>query len=417
MRSLSFSIRLFGIQSLFLGLLLALVGFTTLPLVGQTSSAQATTPAAPAPAKDQPSAVSVAAPGVVEALIGLRVTSTITLSSEITGAFTPPVKCDVDGNLYIRKFAFNRPLGPVVKIDPDGKPTGLFDPAVFGGLGLSRVDAFTPAPDGGIYQVAQTRPAAQSGAKPRVYVLHYSSDGSPASPSGLDADFEVYTFAAFTDGSFLVSGTQRDPMDKNDHGRGVTAVFSSDGRELAQVSFQEPKKKAAKTVDSAAKSVAESGAKSGAASEQAQKDSASVASVPVETPAAPAKSGVALDLKDAEVSRDGNLYVMRTSSQALVDIIAPSGKIMKTLKIATPLAGATPNSFHVSENRLAVLFMSNDEKTFAIDVVDGQTGRRIAAYSGSNDLGSFGCYSANDGVFTFLKHGDGNVIQVIRAEQ
>ena len=62
-----------------------------------------------------------------------------------------------------------------------------------------------------------------------------------------------------------------------------------------------------------------------------------------------------------------------------------------------------------------MLFMNGNEQ-MAIAVVDAQTGRKIAAYSNTADLGSFACYSANDGVFTFLKHGDGNVIEVIRAE-
>jgi hypothetical protein len=319
----------------------------------------------------------------------------------------PPVKCDADGNLYIRRFASNRPLGPVVKIDSDGKPTALFAPSAFATLGLDRVDAFSPAPDGGIYQIAQ-----KGVIKPLIYVLHYSPDGSVSS-TRLDADFEVYTFAAFPNGSFLISGTQRDPMDKNDHGRGVTKVFSADGRELAAVTFRDPKQKSQEPVRPAgSKSVADAGAKAGTAApnQQMQKD----------TPAEPArvseKQAGALDVADAEVGRDGNLYVMRASAHALVDVISPSGKIMKTLKIATPLAPSIPNSFHVSENRLAVLFWNEEKQALAISVVDAQTGRKIAAYSSSADFGIFACYSANDGVFTFLKHGDENVMEVIRAE-
>ena len=113
-------------------------------------------------------------------------------------------KCDGDGNLYIRKFATDRPLlGPVVKIDPDGKRVALFDPAAFSQLALDRADAFSPASDGGMYQVAQSGVL-----KPRIYVLHFSSDGSTSSPTLLAADLEVYTFAAFASGSFLVSGVR-----------------------------------------------------------------------------------------------------------------------------------------------------------------------------------------------------------------
>src|SRR4029077_1177246 len=130
--------------------------------------------------------------------IALRASSTMNVVSEMGGAFMSPSKCDADGNLYIRKYAIDRPLlGPVVKVDPDGKRIGLFDPAVFSQLALDRADAFSPASDGGMYQVAQSGVS-----KPRIYVLHFSSDGSPASPTLLEADFEVYTFAAFANGNY-----------------------------------------------------------------------------------------------------------------------------------------------------------------------------------------------------------------------
>jgi hypothetical protein len=296
-----------------------------------------------------------------------------------------PSKCDADGNLYIRKFAQDRPmLGPVVKIDSDGKRTALFDPAAFSELALDRADAFSPASDGGMYQIAQSGVL-----KPHIYVLHFSSDGSSSSPILLDADFEVYTFAAFAGGNFLVSGVQRDVQNKNDHGRNFTAVFSADGRELAQLAFQEPR----------------GAAKKGAA---AAKD---VGKPEAEKPAP------ALDLADAEAGNNGNLYVMRSSSPALVYVIAPSGKIMQTLKITSPLAGAVPSAFHVSENRLAIAFWNDQSQSQTVVVADAQTGRKIASYADPGGLGpSLACYSANDGVFTFLKLGDGNKLEVIRAE-
>src|ERR1700674_2818218 len=173
---------------------------------------------------------------VSRSTIALHASSTMNVASETGGAFMSPSKCDADGNFYIRKYAMDRPLlGPVVKIDPDGKRTALFDPAVFSQLALDRADAFSPASDGGMYQIAQSGIL-----KPKIYVLHFSSDGSPASPTLLDADFEVYTFAAFANGNFLVSGVKRAVQNKNDRGRNFTAVFSADGRELAQLSFQAP---------------------------------------------------------------------------------------------------------------------------------------------------------------------------------
>ena len=297
-------------------------------------------------------------------------------------------KCDVDGNLYIRKFAGDRPLlGPVVKIDPDGKRTALFDLSGFSQLSLDRADAFSPASDGGLYQIAQSGVV-----KPRIYVLHFSSDGSPSSATRLDADFEVYTFAAFAGGNFLLSGVKRDLQDKSDRGRPFTAVFSADGRELAQLSFQE-RPETGKT----AGNLNAGGHQQG-------------------SPTDAAKPAPVLDLADAEVGSDGNLYVMRSSSPALVFVIAPSGKVMQKIKVAGPHS-ATPSAFHVSGNRLAISFSSEQSESQTMVVADAQTGRKIASYVDSSGLGStFACYDANEGVFTFLKLGEGNRLEVIRAE-
>jgi len=108
---------------------------------------------------------------------------------------------------------------------------------------------------------------------------------------------------------------------------------------------------------------------------------------------------------------------MRPSSPALVYAIAPSGKIMETLKVAAPLAGAMPNAFHVSENRLAIVFSQDENQGPAVVVADAQTGEKVARYAAAVALGtSFACFSANDGVFTFLKLGEGNALEVVRAE-
>ena len=196
--------------------------------------------------------------------ISLRATSTVNVASEMGGAFMSGSKCDADGNLYIRKFAMDRPLlGPVVKIDRDGKRTALFDLGAFSQLGLDRADAFSPASDGGMYQIAQSGVL-----KPRIYVLHFSSDGSAASPTRLDADLEVYTFAVFTDGNFLLSGVRRDVQNKNDRGRNFTAVFSADGRELAQLSFPEPQRETQQESHRETQGAAKAGAKSDASGPQ-----------------------------------------------------------------------------------------------------------------------------------------------------
>jgi hypothetical protein len=318
-----------------------------------------------------------------ESTLTLRPTSSIDIASEKGGAFMNPAKCDAEGSLFIRKLASDRPLlGPVVKIDSDGKRTALFDPVAFSELGLIRADGFSPASDGGMDQIANT-----GGLNPSYYVLHFSADGSRSSSTLLDADFEVYTFAAFPDGNFLVSGVKRNAQDKNDRGRNLTAVFSGNGRELTQLSFLR-KTGVGKTL-----------AQKGVSQEKQDQD-------PLPT----------LDLEYAEVGSDGNVYAMQYSSPAVVYVIASSGKILKKVKVASPVPDGLPGDFHISGNRLAISFEQKNER-HTLAIADAQTGRKIASYDESTGAGtSFSCFSANDDLFTFLKLGEGSELGVIRAE-
>lgn len=354
------------------------------------ASSQTASPRAPSvnhsPTKSTPAA---------EAIFPLIVTSTKALTSEGGGAFSS-AKCDADGNLYVRKFALERPLlSPVVKVDRDGNRVARFDPSGVSQVALERAGAFVPTSDGGIDQIAQT-----AGPDSQIYIVHSGSDGASSSPIHLDANFEPYTFAAFADGNFLVSGVKRDLAKKDDQGKNFTAVFSADGRELAQLSFQD---------SSLSKKVAPQ--------PQSKPAAADKGATPRSKEAKGEKAPAMLDLAEAESGSDGYLYVMRNSSPAAVYVIASSGKIMQTLKVAAPASGATATGLHVSGNRLAISFWSEKRQSQTIVVVDAQSGKTIAAYSDPGDAGdSFTCYSADDGAFTFLHLGEGNELEVIRAE-
>ena len=312
-------------------------------------------------------------------LIPLHESSRKVITSETGGAFMSGSKCDADGNLYIRKLATDRPLlGPVVKVDGDGKRVALFDPAAFSDPKLDRADAFSPAPDGGLYQIA-----GRGGLKPQIYVIRFAPDGSPASSARLDAELEPYQFAAFPGGNLLVSGVQRDPLDKSDVGRNFTAIFSEDGRMLTKLVFERPPAKATPKSPSAG-------------SEQ---------------------SKPTLDLSEAEAAPDGNIYALRRSSPALVHVISPAGNIVRTLKVNAPNPDVMPTAFHVSGNRLAVSFWDDDKQSQVLVVADAQTGQTIATYSDPGSLGaSFACYSADEGVFTFLQLGEQNTMEIVRAD-
>ena len=150
-------------------------------------------------------------------------------------------------------------------------------------------------------------------------------------------------------------------------------------------------------------------------------DSSTSAKAPRAKAGAPAteaeKSVPTLDLSDAESAPDGNIYVLRRSAPAVIYAISPAGHILRTIKISPPTPGETPNTFHISVNRFALSFWDEKTNHQSLVVADLQTGRRIATYSDPGTLGpTFACYSANDDAFTFLNLGEGNTLEVIRAE-
>ncbi len=331
--------------------------------------------------------------------IPLTSTGTMNVPSEMGRAFMFPSKCDEDGNLFIREFAGSRAqLGPVVKINPKGEHKALFDPAAFLQPTVDRADAFSPAPDGGLYQIAQ-----KGIEKPEIYVLRFSSDGSPSSSVRLAADLEVYTFAAFPSGNFLISGVKRDVRGAKDRGKTFTAVYSADGRFLKQLSFE------SSNTNNDKPNSAGAGASPAAAPKAGEKEDE--------------KEAPLLDLSAAEAGKDGNLYVMRPSSPPAVYVITPEGKIIRTLTITVSQKDVQPTAFYISGNQLAISFSGDQNQLQTLEIVDAQTGRTIRLYSydpslagsDSNMVPAFGCFDANGGTFTFLALTEGSGLQIIRA--
>jgi hypothetical protein len=65
---------------------------------------------------------------------------------------------------------------------------------------------------------------------------------------------------------------------------------------------------------------------------------------------------------------------------------------------------------------MALLFWNEETESRAVVLADAQTGRRISTYNDLSGGSQFACFSANEGVFTFLRLGDGNSLDVIRTQ-
>jgi hypothetical protein len=222
------------------------------------------------------------------------------------GGLAGRAKCDAEGNVHLRPtdgetFERYHPTSalPIRKIKPDGSLAGSFSVAD-AWPGLWAIDFFVTA-DGKVYQ------AARSETDRSVYLVSYLPNGSPGSKIRLDADlFVPYQLAVFPSGEFLVSGIHgaenRTPF---------TAVFSADGKLVKEIYESE---------DEDSRRRAEAGEVGF-------------------RPNAIDSSNDFIAKGDVAAGSDGNVYLLRAASPALVYVISSKGEVVRKLRIESPGSG------------------------------------------------------------------------------
>ena len=107
---------------------------------------------------------------------------------------------------------------------------------------------------------------------------------------------------------------------------------------------------------------------------------------------------------------DGNAYVMRKSSPAVVYVIANDGRLMRTLKLSADETNLFPSAFFESDRELAVLFSAFGPSERRIKTFHNETGQMIKEASVDDTLGvSVTCFKA-PGSFTFIRALDGKFV-------
>ena len=298
---------------------------------------------------------------------------TIEMPSEPAGMFENPLKCDADGNLYL-KTETDGPTG-FRKINLKAKKTILFQassaPSDLGKLDLSTY--FSVAADGDVYQLVYPHQITR-------YVFVYKSDGSYKSNIKLDPGFSWSTaqLAVFSSGDLLVTGTEYD-RDPESPKIPFTGVFASDGRLLKEVSLKD---------------------------DQVIHDLAAAGDRRVTSPEY-AAGNRAVDLGEVESAEDGNVYLMRRISPAIVYAISPGGAVVRRFVVDPGEKSLVPTSMHIAGRRIALQFFEPQTSRQIIKVVDLE-GHALATYGeamadGYPALGlALACYSVNPERFTFL---------------
>jgi hypothetical protein len=311
----------------------------------------------------------------------LEITSNIQVA--LVGAWLGKARCDSGGNLYIRvgdaalSTNSQAPLmAPIQRITPSGKLAGVFDMT-----NASRemfVLDFVVSENANLYQ------AGWSNKDRAVYISEFSKDGSFKSNIKLEAElFNPYQISVFKSGEFLLSGTLGEHLQT-----AFTAVFDAKGKLIKKI--HEPE-------DEEFRQKAEAGDRD-FISDKTHNGNTSVSD------------------GDAAAGSDGNVYLLRAVSPALIYVISPMGDVIRKLQVDSPARGLAPQELRSAPGKLAISFLEKNSDAGIIQVIDLE-GRPLATYR-SNQRGIYpglpGCFDSHS--FTFAYTDEAHNVYLNKAE-
>jgi hypothetical protein len=156
---------------------------------------------------------------------------TVKLPDEAARIFAPPLKCDGEGNIYLRLEPIGLP--GFRRLGPRGERGTTFQPAV-SGLKVDHASYFSLAPDGDIYQVILAHELSR-------YVFVYKPNAALKSEIKLQPGFGFlpYQVGVFSSGDFLVTGLEPDYDRDNPVMWPYEAIFSSSGTVLKELHLED----------------------------------------------------------------------------------------------------------------------------------------------------------------------------------
>lgn len=313
----------------------------------------------------------------------LALTGTVPVPSVVVTSFRQPLVCDQKGNLYLETDDFG--VSGINKVSPAGEMLATFRSGSDADLkGIDFSAGFSLAASGELYELVF--PHGQISR----YVLVYRSDGSFKSNIKLRPGFAWVPSAigVFSNGTLLITGQRYD----KDVAKGVmwpiTGVFSSDGALLKEIGLEDDAKLRDRLVD----------------------DDARFKSSLNPT------SNRAISLSRIELGGDGNMYLMRSTTPAIVYVISSGGEVVRRFTVDPGDATYRPVAMHVSGSRAVVLFYEPQTHEKIIKIVDLE-GNQLATYSAdtppamdsdgraSNTQplgGALACYTSDPERFIFL---------------
>jgi hypothetical protein len=279
--------------------------------------------------------------------------------------------CDADGNIYLES---ENAGAPIRELSPKGETVASFVLSADPDVDVYGSGPYAMSADGELYTWVGNRKDGM------FYVLVFGQDGTYKKKIKLDPGFPWIPgpFAVFGNGNLLMTGQEYDqdvwkPM------LPFTAIFRSDGKLLKELSFEDDDRIHKMTME---------------------RDPM------ITSPRAPTDNR-AVAFGHVQPAKDGNLYVMRWLSPAVVYAVSPGGDVLRRFTIDPSNNKMMPIGMHVSGNRIAILFRDGGMRTQIMRVVD-LDGKELATYNADGTdpkapLGAaFACYSSKGERFSFL---------------
>lgn len=313
-----------------------------------------------------------------------RLKETVPVVGELAVAIMNPVKCDPESSLYMRGYAPANPMAsPILKISREGKRAAAFAIHSAPGFEEARVNDFAVDLRGKVYMLAIK-------SKDELAIVAFSRDGQYDSTITLDRVFLPGQLAVFPSGEFLVSGAEIDE-NRKPTGRPFTAVFDRSGRFIKElvlpldVQREPPEATHNPTPPSAP-----------------QESNAQAAEAPVKLQARDFDR--AISLGNAVAADDGNIYLMRATTNPLIYVISPGAEVLRRLVIAAPSENSRSVTVKVAGGRVVVEFALRDPggrfTQHILVMASAETGEVIARYLSPPEIGgALACYTPDGFIF------------------
>lgn len=315
-----------------------------------------------------------------ENLTNLTVTAAANLP--LQGSVVGKARCDDEGNIYFRSLDAETSRQhhavsklPIQKVSVNGGLWVVFrmsdDPS-----DLLGSDFFVTG-DGRVYLAARRR-SDQS-----ACVLEFSNAGKFLAEIPLGQRFIPRQIVVYKSGEMLLGGT-----DGELNHTPFTAVFDAAGNLIKKI--YEPEDEYART-------------------------RADVLD-PTYVRAGTTADNTSVVHGDAALGSDGNAYLLRATSPALIYVISSKGEVVRKLHVKSPSSGLVAQRLKSSKGRLAIVFLEEQSTAGRVKIVD-LNGNMVAEHA-SNDQsvlpGLPGCYDSLS--FTFLRPNERTGISLQKAE-